>query len=370
MRIAHIVCTYPPYKGGMGNSAKGMIAALMPTHDAQALTPFYQTIEQGEKNAHYLKPLITFGNSAALPQLFWHLKSYDILHLHYPFYGAHLPVLLASVLWKKPLIIHYHMDTESNDWKNMLFKLNRLLVEPFLLAQAKIIIGSSQDYLDYSFIKNFVAKNHTKIRIVPFALKQDFFDNKPDEAKEKTILFVAGLDRAHYFKGLDVLLIALRQIKNNGRLNGFSLKIIGDGDLRSAYQDKAQALGLESEVFFLGKINDQELKKAYQKAAMLVLPSISRGEAFGLVLIEAMASATPVIASDLPGVRSVFIEKAHGLLAKPGDAASLAEALSEMINNETFRQNAGQQARLFALNNYSQVGMAEKLNDIYQEVSV
>ena len=98
MRIAHIACTYPPYRGGIGNSAYHFARLTAEQgHKATVFTPVYkQKLASEEGNKSYtdnqtvirLAPLLSYGNGAFLPQLFWRLSSFDLVHLHYPFFGS------------------------------------------------------------------------------------------------------------------------------------------------------------------------------------------------------------------------------------------------------------------------------------------
>lgn len=369
MRVAHLVCTYPPYSGGMGNSAFHLTHSLNRAGcETTVVTPLYAPLPIQSESALRLRPFFKFGNAAVLPQLFWGLKNYDLIHLHYPFYGSHIFVLLASLVWRKPLVLHYHMDTDAPGLRGLIFKLNRFLIEPLLLRQAHTIIGSSRDYLENSYIADYFKKHDDKIIGIPFGVREDLLETLQGIEKTKTVLFVGGLDKAHYFKGLHILFEAWQLIKNSSGLNGWSLDIVGGGDLEGDYRAMCEKLNISDSVNFLGKLIDGDLALKYRQAGFLVLPSTTRGEAFGLVLIEAMASGTPVIASNLPGVRSVFTNGEHGLLAEPGDVRSLANAMTRLMTDDSFRVKAGQSARGYAELNYSQTQMAERVMEIYRKI--
>ena len=139
----------------------------------------------------------------------------------------------------------------------------------------------------------------------------------------RKILFVGALDKAHYFKGVDVLLKAMRDLE-------YKLMIVGDGDLRSYYEAKAKNLGIDDGVVFTGRVSNEELSRYYQSADVFVLPSIDKSEAYGMTLLEAMAHGLPVVASNLPGVRSLVGED-RGLLVEPGDSSDLARVLTEIL---------------------------------------
>jgi glycosyltransferase involved in cell wall biosynthesis len=368
MKVAHLVCTYPPYKGGMGNSVEYLNKALNKTAvKSTVITPLYAGFSDFDKSVIHLKPVFEFGNAASLPQLLFRLRKFDIIHLHYPFYGAHLFTYLACLIWRKPLVLFYHMDTAAPGLKGLVFRLNRLLMEPLLLGYSKMIIGSSVDYLENSFIARYARKNPHKITGIPFGVRESLLEPLDGVQKSQTLLFVGGLDRAHYFKGLHVLFEAIAQLKQAGRLMGWTLDIVGEGDLRKSYIETCMRLDILESVNFLGNIDDLELKERYRQSGCLILPSTTRGEAFGIVLIEAMVSGTPVIASNLPGVRSVFKHKLHGLQVEPGDSEGLAAAIGKMISDDDFRNKAGQKSREYALSNYTPQKMAERIKSVYDK---
>ncbi len=325
MRIAQVVSTYPPYQGGMGNVAASFHDVLVERgHSCDVYTP----------HSGQTKPWFRFGNAAFMPSLGRMLRDYDVVHLHYPFFGG-----AESVAWflrhRRPeqhLVITYHMDTVGSGLLGAVFAIYRRLVMPFILRQADVITVSSLDYAKNSAIAPLVASG--RVKELPFGVADAF---KPLDRAVLTddsvlnLLFVGGLDTAHYFKGLPVLLDALVQ----GQKAGLPLRltIIGDGNRRAAYEAQARELGLLNQVQFFGKVPQVDLIAAYQKADLTVLPSIDRSEAFGLVLQESLACGTPVLASDLPGVRTVFEEGVSGWKVKPNDVPAMVAALQKVWDN-------------------------------------
>ncbi len=177
------------------------------------------------------------------------------------------------------------------------------------------------------------------------------------------VLFVGGLDRAHAFKGVAVLLKAV------SRVPAAQLFIVGDGDLRSTYEEQTRALGIADRVTFLGAVSDADLPAVYRSANVLVLPSTVRSEAFGVVLLEAMASGVPVIASDLPGVRTVVVHEQTGLLSPLGDAAALAEHLTTMVRDPERVHQMGMAARRRVEERYTWDRIIDRWLEVYLEVT-
>jgi glycosyltransferase involved in cell wall biosynthesis len=174
-------------------------------------------------------------------------------------------------------------------------------------------------------------------------------------------LFVGSLDRAHYFKGIDVLLDALAQTKPPN----LRLLVIGEGDLRATYERRARNLGLAGTVRFAGRVSDAALARHYAAADLVVLASRTRGEAFGLVLLEAMAAGKPVIAADLPGVRAVVRDTQGGVLVPPGDAAALGAAFADLAADSARRAALGQAGRCAVIERYTWEPVVRRLEHAY-----
>ena len=369
MKIAHIVCTFPPYKGGMGNSTHSFAKILAEKgHDVTVFTPDYEGIkdEKGGFKIVRLKPLFKYGNAAILPQVLWQLKGFDIVHLHYPFYGTAGLLLLKKILNKKmKLVVHYHMDTMASGLKGLIFKLNEKFVLPQIIKKADAVTCASLDYVENSDVKELFKKYRNKFFETNFGVDLEKFKPSGKIAK-KNILFVGGLDTAHYFKGVENLLKAFKIVSSE--FPDCALSIVGDGDRREYYMKMAEDLGVSEKVSFDEKVDRERLVSFFQDCAFLVLPSINKSEAYGLVLLEALATGKPIIASNLPGVRSVFEKGKQGLLAEPGNIGDLAERMRELLVDDKLREDMGREARILAEEKYSWGKVGERLEEVYKRV--
>ena len=371
MKIAHLVCAFPPYKGGMGNVAFYFAKILSQLgHEITVFTPEYNKSSRQESGGFKLiriKPTLRFGHGAFVPQLAKWLNDFDIVHLHYPFFGGAEVVWLMNILGnsKFKLAIHYHMDTLNLSLAAKILSLPGRAIRVWLFSQASAITCASLDYIKNSAIKKYYKNNPKKFYEISFGVDLKRFYPAPGKKHEgKIILFVGGLDKAHNFKGLDMLLASTAKLK----IKDWRLWIIGDGDLRFRYEEQARELTINKQVEFLGQITDRELPNYYRKADLFVLPSVNRHEAFGLVLLEAMASGLPVIASDLPGVRRVFENNIQGLLARPGDVRDLAKKIEEVLSSENMAENMGQAGRKLVKEKYNWITAGEKLENIYENL--
>lgn len=372
MKIASLVCTYPPYNGGMGGAAKQFAELASKRHHVVVFTPRYsQTLKDRVDSGvevRYLNTPFKFGNAAWLPQLIWYLRKFDLAYLHYPFYGVHKMAYNFPLLFRRPLITHYHMDTIEQGWRALPFWLSRKAVLPLVLFFSKKIVVSSYDYIAQSNIAKYYQKRPEKFIEIPFWVDSDKF--KPTESSDERtslqILFVGGLDAAHYFKGLDVLLSALRPLIGLTKKN-IKLVIVGEGELRQGYEKIVRELGLEEYVEFAGKLADEELVRAYQASDIFVLPSINKSEAFGIVLLEAMSCGLPVVASNLTGVRSVFVNNESGLTFEAGSASDLTDKLSVLMADDESRRSMGKNARERVLRYYQVEKIDKLLEDLYED---
>lgn len=371
MKIAHVVSTYPPYKGGMGNVAASFVRGLEKKgHKVVVLTPDYQKARERYQfeSVTRLKPVFKYGNSAFVPNLYAHLKDVDVIHLHYPFFGGAETVARFKKNHPQiPLVISYHMDVEGAGLLKAFFQIYSKLWMPRILKSADIIIVSSMDYVEAS--KLFDVREYSNIIELPFGADEEFKSlvDKP-LSPNLELLFVGGLDKAHYFKGLSILLEAFAKLLQIEKNTNPRLHIVGDGDLKEQYMALARSLGISDSVIFEGRLSDEKLIQSYQHADLTLLPSVDRSEAFGLVLLESMACGTPVIASNLPGVRSVVKEDETGLLVAPKSIDSLLEALQAMIKNPETRIMMGKLASERVNEKYRWPKIIDTLEEIYKEI--
>ncbi len=376
MKIAHVVCTYPPYRGGMGHVAFEYVERLRARgHDVHVFTPRYGLAIEGDPEyVHRVPSPIHVGNGGVVPSLFRRLSGFDLVHLHYPFFGGAEPVIVRQAIrHDQALVLTYHMDTDAQGIRGAIFEAHRRLLFPWLISRADRVLVSSQDYTNASALRH-VPNIASRLQPMLFGVDLDRFFPGKDLAlrtllgiKEGTpvVLFVGGMDTAHHFKGVSIALQALA-ILREGK---WEAVFVGEGDLRSVYMKESQSLGLGERVRFVGSIPDVDLPRYYRMADIQVFPSTSRAEAFGLVALEGAASGIPCVASDLPGVRSVVLDGSTGLLVPPGDVEALARALQSLIEHVDVREQLGASARKRAEAEFAWDPLMAKLEHIYHEVA-
>lgn len=316
-----------------------------------------------------MKPLFSFGKAAILPQLLWRLRDYDIVHLHYPFFGsAELVAMTRFLKPKSKFLLYYHMDTKASGIKGLLFQFNRHAVLPMLLSLAEEITCSSFDYVENSDAGSYYQRNAKKFKEVPFGVDPTFYmpGSQRSQGTEQVVLFVGALIKQNYFKGLENLLVAFERIKH--RVGNCQLRIVGRGDMEEYYHSLAAELGILESIEFINDADDKRLVECYQQCYLMVLPSIDTSEAFGIVLLEAMACGKPVVASNLPGVRSIFENEKHGLLVEPGNVDDLVEKICALLADEEMARCFGEAGRKLVESRYSWARAGETLDMIYSQV--
>lgn len=380
--IAIITATFPPYRGGMGKIAEmdaRQLASL--GFDVHVYTPAAGADGQrgGETDSyrvHHLTSFGRFGNAAFVPGVSGLLKKYPLVLLHYPFFGGAEPLALAKRLRAKggKLLITYHMDVVGSGLLRPFFAAHTRWIAPSILHQADRLLVTSFDYarngnlsglfVDESERFRELAPSVDTVRFSPGPKPPELLARYKLAADDRIILFVGGLDRAHYFKGVPRLLEAMTVRE----LAAAKAVIVGGGDLRPMYEQTAIDLGLQSRVVFAGGVSEEELPLYYRLGDVFAFPSVDGSEAFGIAALEAMSAGVPVIASDLPGVRTIVREGTTGFRVFPGSAAALAGALAKLLGDEALRARFGEAGRAMAESEYGDEARLKKWTSIINDL--
>ena len=273
-------------------------------------------------------------------------ERFDILHLHEPMTPT--PCIAALSLFDGPMVGTHHasgdlgwMRLATPVWGFLEDRLDRRIA---VSEQAR---ASAQRWLpgEYEIVPNGV--------LIP--------EDVEAGGREHRLVF-AG--RQEPRKGLQVLLRAWPEIR---RRTGARLRIAGADPL--AVRLLLTRLRVSDDgIDVLGFLSQEDLTMELVLAKALVAPSLG-GESFGMVLTRAFACATPVVASDIPGYRDVMTpETAIGV--PPDDPEALADAIDELLADESHREQLGEAARQLAIDRYSWQDIARRLERIYDGVSV
>ena len=223
------------------------------------------------------------------------------------------------------------------------------------------------------YSKNKILQDYSvdgaKIRVVANGVDPQKFKPVDDAAAarrqfglgdEPCVLFVGSLIPR---KGLPFLVKAAEKIVKDGGETKFV--IVGEGPLKSQLLGAVEAANLSGNFKFLGNVKEGMLAALYNCADVFVLPSIQEGQ--GIVLLEAEASAKPVVAFDVGGVKEAVRDGETGLLVKSGDADGLAEAVMRLLSDKVLREKMGANGRKLVLENFTWDVCARKMLQVYHE---
>jgi glycosyltransferase involved in cell wall biosynthesis len=154
---------------------------------------------------------------------------------------------------------------------------------------------------------------------------------------ERFILTVGRWHASEKYKGADDLIRAVAQLR--GPFPGLQLVAVGGGSDLPRLRRLAVELGIPDHVHFLEGLTREELAGCYARAEIFALPSA--GEGFGLVFLEAMAFGRPVVGASCGGITDIVEDGVNGLLVQPSNQSRLAEALDQLLRDESMRARLG-----------------------------
>lgn len=364
MRVLHIGKFYPPHVGGIETHLQSLCEGLRGFSDVRVIvaSDHRQTVRGDVSGIDVTRcgTLVSFAAAPVCPSMVSEIRraDADIVHLHQPHPTGMLAYLASG--HKAHAVVTYHSDIVRQKLLGRAFK-------PFLnnvLHRSSAIIVSSPNYLATS---PYLQQYRDRCRVIPFGIPLEQFQ-RCDESRVAGLhekygrRLIVCVGRLVYYKGFEYLIRAMQWVDAR-------LVVIGDGALRQRLLNERNALGLESRVEFISKIPREEIISFYHAAAVFVLPSIARSEAFGIVQIEAMATGCPVINTNLDsGVPYVSLDGVTGLTVPPRDARKLASAINAVLDNDELRRRFGNAARERAHREFNQQRMVERTLEVYEQV--
>lgn len=346
---------YHPFSGGIEENVRQIAEYAAGKHKVTVVAsnhePGNKTDEIGgvqiiRKNVQFLykSQPITIGFLSGLK-----LADYDVIHFHSP-----NPLVTLQFLSKRllegnevPVVVTHHMDIYGR-------KLLRAISMPsirHMIRNASYTIVTSKKNAE---ISRDLPEDGRYVAIPLAISRHDYtITNKiRDEAAvwRKKLSgdapLVGFVGRHARYKGLSVLIGAL------ARMPGVHAVLAGDGPYKADAEARAKALGITDRVHFLGRIDHNEKLRLMAAIDVFAFPSTETTEAFGISQMEAMLCGAPVVASDLPtGVTDVAINDKTALLSPPGDAAILAQSLSQVIADPKLAARLAETARRHVLDN-------------------
>jgi glycosyltransferase involved in cell wall biosynthesis len=298
---------------------------------------------------------------------------YPVVHTNY-----WLSAWVGMELKKRQLVRHLHTYHSLGAVKYRsvttvpLIAKTRLKVEKQCLETADVVIATSPQEKEHM---ESLVSTKGNIKVVPCGTDITSFGSVSQSAgrvklglgsKERVILYVGRFDRR---KGIETLVRAVGkpEVKQQPNLKliiaGGSTPGRKDGKERQRIEGIVSELGLQEITIFAGRVEHKDLADYYAAADVCVVPS--HYEPFGLVAIEAMASSTPVVASQVGGLKYTVIDEVTGLLVPPQQESAFANAISQILSNPTWQQQLGENARERVETMFSWDGVAAQLDEQY-----
>lgn len=279
-------------------------------------------------------------------------REHDVVHLHAP---NLLGMLAALIFSRQKLVLHWHSDILN---KGLLGKLVKP-VEYLCAIKAKVIIATSNAYVGHSSILKTFKK---KVSVVPLGTDVNQLRTIHKLRSRKTILAVGRLVE---YKGFNYLLKAFAQCEFDA-----DLIIVGSGPEEGNLKLLASQLKIDNLVDFRGSIDNEELSKLFCSSHMFCLPSINKSEAFGVVLLEAMAAGLPIISSDVKGSGMSWVNKhmTSGIKVQPRDIKGLSMALDLLLRNDELRNKLAVGAKNRVNKHFDNEKNVEKTMQLYSNL--
>lgn len=350
-KIVHLGKYYPPDMGGIESVTRSLAQGAQAAGCQVSVVCFHQDAAQDERQANGLRVLrapvdfIKASQPVGGLYLQWALaqgRRADLVHLHAP---NMLAALSALLLGSTPrLLVHWHSDVVN---KGALGRILRPL-ERWMLRRADQIACTSAAYAESSLALRPFAHKVTVVPIgvpdlakgIPTSGDDALFPELRARLRDRKMILSVG--RMVPYKGFDVLVEAALRLPDDA-----VVVIVGSGPLREELERQIDGFDLGDKVILAGRQSDEALAALFRRATLFCLPSVERSEAFGVVLIEAMAYGLPVIATQIPGsgVPWVNQQEVSGLNVPVRDAAALADACTAVLASDALRHRLAAGAR-------------------------
>ncbi len=374
MRIALLSSFFYPHVGGTEKYVEDLATEL--ARRGHAVTVFTNTPANGDASAFrkgftIVRLPTLWGRYQPFLSLIPYrlLASFDLVHSHLP--PTHFAGAVTRRLARVPHIVTYHCDLEINEdfW---MMKVPRWVIGMVnrysAWARARLLEGSDRIIAtSASYAKDSPVLSRFAAKIVPIGVDVEKFLSAAEAVaagrelrRPDRLLYVGRLAPS---KGIDHLIEALAFVRSRGLAVG--LQVVGGGELLPRLRRMARTLGVEQAVTFSGELPFEELVRAYLEATVLVLPSVVRIEAFGIVQLEALVLGTPVIASDLSGVREVVERSGGGYLFERGSWRALAETITTALSNAAATRRKAELGQAYVRANYTWKGITDEIERLY-----
>ena len=356
MRILTTLYYYRPHYSGLTVYTERLARTLASRgHEVTILTSRYDKRLPPVEQRHgvtirRLPVAFRLSKGVILPTMpYWGPRlaaAHDVIHLHVPQLDA-APMAIAGRLLRRPVVLTYHCDVRlPPSLVNWLAGRASRLADSVSASAASAVVANTRDYAEASpFLRHFLKK----LFVIPPPVELAKVSSAAiEEARwrwgvrpgDRVIGMAARLASE---KGAEILAHAMPRVIERfptARVLyiGQHLNVLGEEGYARRLEPLLESLG--DHWRFLGVLPEEQLAAFYKLCEVTALPSLNSTESFGMVQVESMLSGTPVVASDLPGVREPTSRSGMGKTVPPGDPVALADALIEVLDHpEGFRGN-------------------------------
>ncbi|MEM4677291.1 MAG: glycosyltransferase family 4 protein [Candidatus Korarchaeota archaeon] len=350
--VNNVVAFIPyPYRGGLQEYAielsrrLGIPLVVVVSGNKSLQTEMEELFKTFGRNLHvfyadfdvFRNPILV--NSSKYNELRKVLKEFELVHFHGPF-----PLSGDLVLRELNYIFTYHFDIELRSMlANTVARLYGSIMLRNTLKKAKVITATSETFVRES---RFLNEFRDKVAILPLGI--DARGMRPTYEYLSRIVFIGRIIPE---KGIHVLLYAFKKLVNEHR--NLELFIIGkpvDTSYYNSLKALAKSKGIEGKVHFTGYLERNKMLQLLASSSALVLPSLTRLDSFGIVILEASSLAVPVVVSSIiPGARE-FVERAgNGFLVRPSSVDDLVASIRTILRDP---REFGERGRRYVIANH------------------
>jgi glycosyltransferase involved in cell wall biosynthesis len=349
MRILIVLTYYRPHYSGLTIYAERLARTLVKRgHHVTVLTSRYDKnlpSREIQNGVEVIRPSVLFRLSKGvimptMPYWAWsEIRKADIVHLHAPQLDA-APISLLSHSLGKPVVLTYHCDLQlPKGFVHSIANWASNYANHITAKIADVIVTNTIDYAQNSeFLRQFIEKIHP---ILPPIITNSVSDTERDAFRSKFHIqpnqrIIGMAARLASEKGVEYLAKALPkvlQVHPNARVLfvGPYKNIVGEEAYTQHLAPIIQQLG--EHWSFLGILSPVEMSAFFHECEVTVLPSINSTESYGMVQVESMSCGTPVVASDIPGVRVPIRLTSMGRIVPPANPGALAQALVDILDS-------------------------------------